>query len=188
MHNSIIIGEKYKLIPFTIEDVNENYISWLNDSNINKFLEIRHNRQTLKTVSEYISEFYKKQEKYIWGIYPLDGDLIGTVTLSSINRYDSTAEQGLMIGDTNYWGKLASEASMSLVLNFAFQKLGLNSVTGGCYSTNIGMIFTFKRLGFYRNNIIKSQLKTNNNHVDIYRWIMHSDKWKNGEKYCEISV
>ena len=116
MHNSIIIGEKYKLTPFTIEDVDENYISWLNDSNINKFLEIRHNKQTLKTVSDYIGEFYNIQEKYIWGIYPLDGDLIGTVTLRSINRYDSSAELGLMIGATNYWGKLASEDSISLVL------------------------------------------------------------------------
>jgi RimJ/RimL family protein N-acetyltransferase len=185
MEYSKILGEKYKLIPFSVSDISDDYISWLNNPDVNKFLEVRKVKQTLETVLKYINEINKNEEKYIWGIYPLNGSLIGTITL---NCMDKNSEIGLMIGDVNYWGKLASEESIGLILNFAFMELRLNSVTGGCYSTNIGMIFTFKRLGFYRNNIIKSQLKTNNHHVDIYKWIMHSDKWKNGEKYCEISV
>ena len=176
MKNKKIIGNKYKLIPFCIDDVNDDYISWLNDPDVNKFLETRHNNQTLDDVFRYISGFYKEQEKYIWGIYPINGDLIGTITLNNVDRNNGVAELGIMIGDIDYWGKLASENAINLVLNFAFKEIGLNNITGGCYSTNIGMVFTFKRLGFCRNKIVK----INNHHVDIYRWIMHSDKWNKG--------
>jgi len=183
MQNKKIIGDRYKLIPFCIDSVNDNYLSWLNDSNVNKFLEIRYRNQTIDDIFEYIDGFYKDKEKYIWGIYPIKGGLIGTVTLNNVNRDNRVAELGIMIGDINYWGKSASEDAINLVLNFAFKKIGLNSITGGCYSTNIGMVFTFKRLGFCRNEIIKT-----NNDVEVYRWVMHSNKWNNGNQSYEVSI
>ena len=42
---------------------------------MNQFLEVRHVNQTIETVTEYINEFYKDHERYIWGIYSIEDKL-----------------------------------------------------------------------------------------------------------------
>ena len=174
------MGKIYSLSQLTQSDITEEYIAWLNDPIVNKFLEVRHVHQTLETVTEYINDFYKDNEKYIWGIYSKEDRLIGTVNLQDINRYHNVAELGLMIGNLDYWGKSASEDAIRLVLDFAFDTLELNRVTGGTYSTNIGMIFTYKRLGFTREGVMRKSLLEGDKYIDGYRWGILSDEWKNG--------
>jgi RimJ/RimL family protein N-acetyltransferase len=164
----------------THDDITDEYIAWLNDPIVNKFLEVRHVTQTIETVTEYINNFYKDHESYIWGIYSLEDRLIGTVNLKDINLYHNVAELGLMIGHLDYWGKSASEEAVSLVLDFAFDTLELNRVTGGTYSTNIGMIFTYKRLGFTREGVMRKSFLEGDKYIDGYRWGILADEWKNG--------
>ena len=180
MNSTKLTGKTYSLIPLTPDDITKEYILWLNDQIVNKFLEVRHVHQTIETVTEYINEFYKDHEKYIWGIYSIKDGLIGTINLQNIDRYNNAAELGLMIGNTDYWGKSASEEAVSLVLNFAFDKLELNRVTGGTYSTNIGMIFTYKRLGFTREGVMRKCVFEGDKYIDGYRWGILADEWKNG--------
>ena len=180
MNSNKMMGEKYSLSPLTLDDITKEYIAWLNDPIVNKFLEVKHVNQTLETVTEYINDFYKDNEQYIWGIYSKEDRLIGTVNLCSINRYHNMAELGLMIGNTDYWGKSASEEAVSLVLDFAFDTLELNRVSGGTYSTNIGMIFTYKRLGFTREGVMRKSLLEGDKYIDGYRWGILSYEWKNG--------
>ena len=58
-----------------------------------------------------------------------------------------------MVGDKSYWGKQASDSAFQFVFNFSFNDLKLESVTGGCYDKNTGIVFTFKKLGFVREHI-----------------------------------
>ena len=41
--------------PIVDEFITEKYIGWLNDKNINEFLEVRHNIQTKQTIIDYIN-------------------------------------------------------------------------------------------------------------------------------------
>lgn len=61
-----------------------------------------------------------------------------------------------MIGDKSYWGKSASDDAIKLVLDYVFNTLKLNKASGGCYASNIGMVFTFKKLGFVQEKEILS--------------------------------
>ena len=180
MNSNKLMGKIYSLSPLTQNDITEEYIAWLNDPIVNKFLEVRHVNQTIETVTEYINNFYKDHESYIWGIYSLEDRLIGTVNLQDINPYHNVAELGLMIGNSDYWGKSASEEAVSLVLDFAFDTLELNRVTGGTYSTNIGMIFTYKRLGFTREGVMRKSILEGDKYIDAWRWGILSDEWKSG--------
>ena len=143
-------GKEYQLIPMTLKHVTEEYIGWLNDPEVNKFLEIRRNKQTRNSAVRYVSEFYQREEKYLWGIFPNAKPMIGTININSVDRFNRTCELGLMIGNKSYWGTSASKEAILLTLEFAFKNLGLNRVAGGSHSTNLGMNFTFKSLGFTR--------------------------------------
>ena len=50
--SDILKGEKFFLKPFTVKDIQKDYIDWLNDTIINQYLEIRFQKQTLKTQTE----------------------------------------------------------------------------------------------------------------------------------------
>ena len=60
MNNNKLIGNTYSLSPLTRDDITKEYIAWLNDPIVNKFLEVKNVNQTLETVTEYINEFYIK--------------------------------------------------------------------------------------------------------------------------------
>lgn len=182
----ILEGENFQLIPLTEEHISEKYLRWLNDSEINQFLEVRFVRQTRDTIRNYISSFYQDTEsnpsKYIWGIYTKEGDhhsLVGTATLSQINLNHGSAEIGLLVGEKEYWGKNASVQALALVIKFAFETLKLRRLTGGSYAPNHGMNFTFKRLGF-RNEakLVQAFCVGKNTYVDGYRWALLKEEWK----------
>ena len=178
--NSIVLkGKTYILKPLTQDDISYEYVLWLNDPDVNQYLEVRYISQTIETATSYIKDFYKEQECYIWGIYSDENKLIGNVNLQNINRHHNSAELGLMIGNKEFWGKSASEEAISLVLDYGFGKLSLNRVTGGTYSTNVGMIFTYKRLGFKREGVMRKCFLDGEKYVDGYRWGILSNEWKN---------
>ena len=180
-----LMGKSYSLSPFTLDNITDEYIGWLNDPSVNKFLEIRIVNQTIETVTKYINSFYpddfeQENEKYLWGIYSENNRLIGTISLTKINRYHSSTELGLMIGNKDFWGKSASEEAIKLVHDFAFNTLELNRVTGGCYSTNMGMIFTFKRLGYKREGVMRKSHFDGEKQIDVWWWAILLEEWKNG--------
>ncbi len=180
-------GGDFYLDPFREEHISDRYISWLNDPEVNRFLEVRFVHQTYETVLAYVRSFYRDTEKYIWGVYPIGSqELIGTATLQQIHRYHRSGEVGLMIGEKSYWGKGASVAVIGLIAQFAFETLGLRRLTGGSYAVNHGMNFTFKRLGFTcEGKLRKSYALESGKYVDAYRWGILSEEWKSqaqGEK------
>jgi len=173
-----IIGDQYSLKPLFSENVSEQYVNWLNDPKVNNFLEVRYIKQNIDSVREYVMSFHKDEEKYLWGIYTnQDSKHIGTISLYDINRNHNRAEIGMIIGDINYWGKTASMDAINMVLNFSFNDLNLYRITGGSYSTNIGMAFTFKQLGFVREATLRCHYKVNNQYIDGYRWGILANEW-----------
>ena len=178
MKNKEIIGNRYLLKPLVATDISDDYIGWLNDSEVNSYLEVRHKKQTEESILEYINRFYDGSKKYIWGIYDSsEYKHIGTVNIS-VDQYNS-AEIGLMIGDKSYWGELASDEAITMVVDFAFNILKVNRITGGTYAENLGMIFTFKRLGFRREAVFKESVITQDGkYSDVYRWAILSSEWR----------
>ena len=59
-YNSIIKTRSTIIKPITENEITENYVSWLNDREINKFLEVRHTKQTKDKVVNYINSIRKE--------------------------------------------------------------------------------------------------------------------------------
>jgi ribosomal-protein-alanine N-acetyltransferase len=179
LKEEILKGVQFSLIPFKAKHISDRYVGWLNDPEVNRFLEVRFVHQTNETVLAFVRSFYGGVEKYMWGIYPNDEDMVGTATLYSVNRDHGTAEIGLLIGETRYWGKGASAEAIQLMANFAFETLGLRRLTGGGYAANQGMTFTFKRLGFrLEGTQRRAYMSDSGTYVDGYRWGILADEWR----------
>lgn len=175
----VLRGPNYLLTPFNEKMISEQYIGWLNDSRVNKYLEVRKTKQTQESVLEFVRSFYNDPLRYFWGIYSNENsELVGTATLY-LNRERQSGEIGLLIGEVAYWGKKVSDEVIDLIAQFTFEHLGLCRVTGGCYSTNIGMNFTFKKLGFKLEGILRKCRKLEDGtYLDEFLWGALADEWK----------
>ena len=163
----------------------DRYVRWLNDPMVNRFLEARFEPQTRQSVVAYVLSYYGAAEKYIWGIYETGNhQILGTATLSSINRRHGSAEIGLLVGERDYWGKGASDEALEMVIGFAFDDLGLRRLTGGTYAPNQGMNFTFMRYGFRREGTLQEAcLLEDGVYVDVYRWGLLSKDWRMRDRH-----
>ena len=162
-----LVGSKFSLIPFKEEHISDTYIGWLNDPGVNRFLEVQLVHQTYETVLSYVKSFYGDAEKYMWGIYTNDtNSLIGTATLSDINRHHGRGVIGLMIGEKKYWGKDYGTETIKLIVDYAFRILKLHKVTAGAVANNQGSVKAFQKAGFEIEGTLKSQLFYNGTYCD----------------------
>jgi hypothetical protein len=60
------------LRKLTIKDISENYVSWLNDEEINSYLEIRHTRQTFESCKIFIDACNNDNSSHLFGIFLKD--------------------------------------------------------------------------------------------------------------------
>ena len=176
---NIIKGKNYFIKTFTEKDIEDKYIAWLNDNEVNKYLEIRHTKQTINSAKKYINSFYENTEKYIWGIYNNNKELIGTINLYNIIPFHRLANISIMIGDKEHWGTSAALESKKLVIDHAFNKLNIRKIIAGSYSVNLSINFTLKRLGFTLEGKLKKNRKLDNcKYCDEYKWGLLSEDWK----------
>lgn len=176
----VLAGPQFSLVPFKEENIADRYIGWLNDPEVNRFLEVQFVHQTYDTVLAFVRSFYADAEKYMWGIYPNGvNEVIGTATLYDIARHHGVGHFGLMIGDKDYWGKGASTEAVKLIAQFAFETLRLRRLTAGTYAPNHGMNFTLKRLGFTLEGKLRQAFVLSPGiYVDEYRWGLLAEEWK----------
>ena len=176
----ILRGPHYNLIPFTEAHITARYLGWLNDPEVNRFLELRLVHQTRETALAFVRSFFGETEKYMWAVCVNDGDEpIGTTTLYNIGRYHGCVEFGLLIGDKRYWGKGASEEAIELLARFAFDDLGLRRMTGGTYACNHGMNFTYRKLGFTLEGKERTAFHVRPGvYVHGLRWGLLADEWR----------
>ena len=135
------------LKPLTMEHLSQDYVDWLNDSEVYRFLETG-GSYTIEMLEIYLKEVVDK-DIYFWAIHISDNNLhIGNIKMDPINTRHGLAEYGIMMGQKSEWGKgYAKEASLA-VINYCFNSLNIRKLTLGVVTENISAISLYKKLGF----------------------------------------
>ncbi len=139
-----IAGDRIFLREMVESDISERFIVWLSDSEVNEFLEVRHNPPNLKTQKQYVKECRLALSKLYLGIFQQNGALIGSVTL---NSHDTSVEIGLMIGDKSLQGQGFGTEVVKIVSNWAREQ-GFAEITAGYLQENKRSARLFESLGF----------------------------------------
>ena len=146
--NHKIQGKRLYLRSIKESDASENYINWLNDTNVNRFLETRFVEQNLKSIITFIEDKNNSVDEYLLGIFENKGNHIGNIKIGPIRPYHSLAEVSIFIGDRSAWGKGYAFESIVMATNFASQHLKLRKLTASMYEDNIGSIRAFSKPGW----------------------------------------
>lgn len=163
--NEKIVGSNIYLKPLNLNDASSEYLSWLNDKKINKFLEVRFDPpKKIKDLKTFI-EFHKNSKSsLLFGIFH-NNNFIGTIKLSDINENHKFAYVGIMIGNLNYHGLGYGKEAIVLVSDFAINNLKLETLYAGCYDANQSSFNTFLKSGFIKVAEIKDYWILDNKYI-----------------------
>ena len=130
-------------------DISQTYIDWLNDVEVNKYLESRYITHNENTVRDFVIACRDSETEFLFGIFVKENmKHIGNIKLGPINNYHKRADIGLIIGDKSYWGQGFAKEAILLISQFAFNTLKLHKLTAGCYESNIGSKKAFENSGY----------------------------------------
>jgi len=174
--NDGIYGNNFYLKILKHDDISENYLSWLRDPDICRYLESRFSSHTLDSLRLNLAQFDSKT-KFFFGLF--DSNLnthVGNFNIH-FNRSHQTAYYGYLIGDKTYWGKSAALLGTYLTLKFSFDFLNARKVWGSIYLDNIAAIINVKKFGFIEEGRQKNQYIIDGKPTDCILFGLERDKW-----------
>ena len=131
-------------------DVTDEYVGWLNNPRVNRFLECRFAVHTRESVREFVRGHLLDPSSLFCGIRSgaHSWKHVGNIKLSPIDRNHGLGEVGVIIGDENAWGKGIGTEAIRIMSGIARSELGLRKLVAGCYGSNVGSQIAFQRAGF----------------------------------------
>lgn len=160
--NHRIESNKIYLRTLDEKDATERYCDWLNDSSVNKYLETR--KANINEIKNYILEKNNSCNCLFLGIFDKSNDVhVGNLKLEPIDFENNKATFSIMIGDKTYWNMGIGTEATSLIINYAWDNLKLDSIDLGVVADNKSAIRVYEKVGF---RVIKTDKKA----------IKHDDK------------
>ena len=174
-----IKGDNIYLQSLTLKNISKNYISWLNDKEINKFLETRHSLHDRQSIKKFIINCNKSENTYLLGMFCSKTDNhIGNIKLGPIKIEHNLGYISLFIGNKNYLKKGISTEAIKILSHYAFDNLNLNKLVAGMYSKNIKSTKSFLKVGFKKEGLRKKHYKLDENYEDILELGLHKNDLK----------
>jgi ribosomal-protein-alanine N-acetyltransferase len=104
------------------------------------------------------TEDWRTDQSYNFFIFARDETLVGGVGLSNLRRgVSETASLGYWVGEA-FARRRYMTAALPLVLDFAFERLGLHRVEAACLPTNIPSRALLARAGFQQEGYAREYL------------------------------
>jgi ribosomal-protein-alanine N-acetyltransferase len=159
--DKIVLNESFFYLRIlTDKDYTNEYKEWLNDSDINQYLETRHHIQDENSIKTFLKQMHQSDDSYLFGIFANKGDQrIGNIKLGPIHQKYFCADISYFIGNKTYQGKGIATKAINLILKFAFEILNLHKIKAVYYISNKAskkclLKNGFKIIGTFREEVI----------------------------------
>ena len=155
-YRPLLHGKRLYLREVRLSDVTKRYYRWLNDPEINKYLETRYVPQSLNKIASYVKDMDGKKDEPFFAICTLkDDEHIGNIKLGPVNWIHRRGEVSLLIGEKKYWGTGMATEAIELITRFGIESLGLFKIEAGCYEANEGSTRAFEKNGYKREGFLR---------------------------------
>lgn len=143
----------------TDKDVTNRYVGWLNDPEVNQYLETRHEVQTLESCLRFIDDCNFSPSTKLFGIfYKEDNAHIGNAKIGFINPHYQRGQVSIFIGEKSYWGQGLSSEVVNALTHYGFNELGLHRLEAGCYEDNLASLRVFLKNGYTIEGFLRHQV------------------------------
>jgi RimJ/RimL family protein N-acetyltransferase len=161
-------GELIRLRPLTLADTSL-WLAEATDSEAIRFmnygLELPPKVNAAEEFGERYAEYNNLNERIMFSIETLAGQLVGGINIHSMNRKNGTFETGTRIYRPFRNLGYATEAKI-IVLRYAFYELRFQKYNIRCLATNEPMIQHARRIGCCEEGRIRRNIYTNGRYYD----------------------
>lgn len=175
---AFLTTERLYLCKLDASHCNDNYLGWLHDDEVCKYLETGRYPQNEEDLLGFVENTYKKEALFL-AIHRKDNNKhIGNIKIDSINRIHQTAEYGILLGDKTSWGHGFAKEASDVVLRHCFNRLNLRKITLGVISGNVGAVKLYKeKLNFEEEGLLKRHVLNQGKYCDVIRMATFSTQW-----------
>lgn len=161
-------GNQIYLRLLTPDDVTNAYVQWMQDPEVNQYLESRWDTFSIEVLRDYVRKTNDGKTNFMFGMFLNTTDRhIGNIKAGPVHPIHKYADIGLIIGDKTMWGKGIAAEAISMITDFCFQELHLHKLTAGMYEANIGSYRAFIKCGYQQAGIKKKHFLCNGHYQDF---------------------
>ena len=140
---------RLRLRRLAAADCNARYLGWLQDPQVNRYLETRFVTQTLAGIRGYVERANARTDEHLFGIVLKAGERhIGNLKLGPLRAPHSLADVSLFIGERDCWGQGYATEAIVAASRHAFEALGVRKLNAGIYAPNAGSTRAFIKAGY----------------------------------------
>lgn len=144
-----LTSTRLRLRELRPEDVTQDYVGWLNDLAVNRYLETRFAPQDEDSVRAFVAAQLASPDAFLFRIARADDDThIGNIKLGPVNRHHNSAQIALLIGARAHQGQGHATEAIAAVTAWGFATLALARIEAGCYADNLGSLRAFLKCGY----------------------------------------
>lgn len=146
---AFLAGEKIYLRPLEKADLNDNYLAWLNDPEVTRYLETGVFPTTLQDLERFYESVTGSRSQVIFAIVARKSHQhLGNIKLGPIDWIHRRGTLGILIGEKKFWGRGIGQEATRLMVDYAFARLNLNRVTLGVVAEHESAVRCYEKVGF----------------------------------------
>jgi RimJ/RimL family protein N-acetyltransferase len=143
----IINTERLILTPINMSFVSEDYLNWLNNPKVNRYL-VSNDGYSIEKLNDYVKRILNNNIM-MWAIVIKETNKhIGNIKMDPIDSENQSVELGIMIGAIEEWGRGYAFETISAICRYFFDELEFNAITLGVERENLAATKLYKKLGF----------------------------------------
>ncbi len=175
-----ITGQRVSLQPLSKDDVHL-LVQWANDPSARQLARNTFPRTldgTKKQVEEAATSMPKNDMVWMAVWHNKDGKVIGEAKFTRIEWVNRNAAIWVAIGDKSYWHQRLGREAIELMLQYAFEELGLHKVIAPVILDNTGAVAAFKDCGFAIEITFKDHVYFDYKYHDVGAFAVFESAWK----------
>ena len=167
INNYILKGKKSSLRGLQREDL-VLVGRWWDDAEVTYLLEMGLRPTRDKELESFWRSAMDSEDNIVFAICDsVNGQLLGTCGLYAISWASRRAQFNILIGEKDSWDRGVGSNAASLILQYAFEKLNLESVHLGVNSENLRAIASYRKVGFIHEGRRRHFIYRNGRYYDM---------------------
>ena len=176
MIEPFLVGDLVYLRPLRYEDLDGNYVHWLNNPEVCRYNSHHVFPYTREKAEEYIRYARSTKDALILAIVVKEtGQHIGNASFVSIDRHNQQAEYAIIIGEKASHGRGYGTEATTLVFEHGFHSLNLHRIRAGVNAENTPSLSLFTRVGMKQEGVLEDAIFKNGRFHNIILFGMLKD-------------
>jgi RimJ/RimL family protein N-acetyltransferase len=144
-----------------------NMYEWLNDPEINSYLNVQNEKKTIEAVREFINISQNDNSNIHYAICDVYDVYLGTISLKNVDYKNRHAEYAIVLRNSQR-GKGIAQTATELLIKKAKTELKLHKIYLNVLTDNNRAIKLYERIGFVRKGIYEQHILKENKYFDLF--------------------